>query len=246
MGIFDIFTGDSAKDAAAKNNALYSQYRTDATNQLQGAQTAGLNDLTAGLASAGGAFDTGRADIGGGIDAYGRAVEAFTPLSDLGGKYGAGTNLYMDALGINGAEGTARGQNAFTTSPGYNFMVDEATNKAQRSISRFQPGGNEAAEIGRLASGYAGQEWNNWLTRLGGFAPLELQATGQAATGQAAGYAGQAGQYGKLADIESARAGMYSQDASGCGAAPPPTSPTSTAKPRLARPAPTPPLPTQR
>jgi len=119
----------------------------------------------------------------------------------------------MGALGINGPTGTAAAQNAFTTSPGYDFMVNQATDKAQRSINRFQPGGNEAAEIGRLASGYAGQEYNNWLTRLGGFVAPELQATTGAAQGQAAGYAGQAGQYGKLADIEGARAGMYTDDA---------------------------------
>jgi hypothetical protein len=46
---------------------------------------------------------------------YGKqAVDAFTPLSDLGKKYGSGTNLYLDALGVNGPEGTARAQGAFT------------------------------------------------------------------------------------------------------------------------------------
>ena len=213
MGIFDIFTGGSTQDAAAKNAALYEQYKRDATGKLQGAQTAGIGALDTGVAGAGGALNTARTDIGGGVDAYGNAINAYQPLGDLGAKYGQGTDLYMGALGINGPQGTAAAQNAFTTSPGYEFMVNQATDKAQRSINRFSPGGNEAAEIGRLASGYAGQEYNNWLTRLGGFVAPELQAAGQAATGRAAGYAGQAGQYGKLADIEGARAGMLTDDA---------------------------------
>jgi hypothetical protein len=213
MGIFDIFTGKPAQDAAAQNAALYQQYQANATNQLQGAQTSGLGALSSGLTSAGGALNTGRTDIGGGIDAYGRAIASYAPLSDLGAKYGGATDLYLGALGALGPEGTARAQSAFTASPGYQFQVDQATNAAQRAINRFQPGGNEAAEIGRLASGYAGTEFGNWLQRLGVMAPLELQATGQAAAGQAAGYAGQAGQYGKLADIEGARAGLYTNDA---------------------------------
>jgi hypothetical protein len=213
MSIFDVFTGRSAKDAAAQNAALYEQYKRDATGQLQGAQTAGLGDLTTGLTSAGGALNTARTDIGGGVDAYGRAVEAYSPLSDLGAKYGKGTDLYMGALGVNGAAGTAAARDAFTTSPGYAFTRDEATNAAQRSINRFQPGGNEADAIARLTSGLASKEYAGWLDRLGGFVSPELAATSGAAQGRAAGFAGQAGQYGKLADIEGARAGTYTQDA---------------------------------
>lgn len=213
MGIFDIFTGKPAKDAAAQNAALFQGYGTQATGALQGAQAAGERALTAGTTAAGGALDTARSDVGGGIGAYGNAIEAYSPLGALGAKYGTGTNLYMNALGINGAGGTAAARDAFTTSPGYEFARDEGIKQAQRSINRFAPGGNEAAEISRLATGYANQEYNNWLTRLGAMAPLELQATGEAARGRAAGYTGQAGEYGKLADIEGTRAGMFTNDA---------------------------------
>jgi hypothetical protein len=187
MGLFDAFTGRPAKEAAAKNAALYQRYGTDATRALDTGLEKGADALTSGIAS-------------------------YAPLSSLGAKYGRGSDLYMDALGINGPEGTARGQAAFTTSPGYNFMVDQATDRAQRGIARFAPGGNEAAEIARLASGYAGSEFGNWLTRVGGFVPQELQATTGAAGGQAQGYGALAGLYGNDAMN---RSNVFGQVASG-------------------------------
>lgn len=170
MGIFDVFSGKSAKDAAAANTAEYNKYKTE-----------GMGDLDAGMAGTMPALDS--------------AIGAYTPVSELGAKYGRGTDLYMDSLGINGAGGTQRAQDAFTTGPGYQFMVDEATNAAQRGAARFSPGGNEIDAITRTASGLAGQEYNNYLTRLGGFVPQESQAVQGAAAGQAAGYGAKAGAY---------------------------------------------------
>lgn len=174
MGIFDIFTGSSAKKAAAANAALYQDY-----------QKQGLGDLDKGFAGA----DT----------AVGGAIDAWSPLSALGTKYGRGSDAYMDALGINGTDGNARAVAGFQAGPGYAWQRDQALDAGQRAAARFSPGGNEIDAVTRLGSNLANQEWGAHLGRLGGFVPQEQQATGSAAAGQAAGYG--------------ARAGLYSTDA---------------------------------
>lgn len=171
MSIFDVFTGKAAKDAAAANAAQYNKYGTDALRDLDTGMTLALPQLD-------------------------NAIGAYDSVADLGAKYGRGTNLYMDALGINGAVGTARARGAFTTSPGYEFMVNEATDRAQRAGARFSPGGNEMDAVSRVASGLAGQEYGKYLDRLGGFVSPEMQTTGAAASGRAAGYGAKAGAYG--------------------------------------------------
>src|SRR6266853_5262086 len=101
MGLFDAFTGDSATDAANQNAALYQKYGKDAYNYLDiGNNNEQLN--------------------------YDKGISAYTPLSDLGNKYGAGTNLYMNSLGVNGAAGNAAAQSAFQASPGYDWSRDQA------------------------------------------------------------------------------------------------------------------------
>jgi hypothetical protein len=170
MAIWDVFTGESAERAAEQNRALYQRY---------GQQ--GLADLGSAYAPT--------------LSAVQGATAAFQPLSDLGAKYGQGTDLYMNALGINGPAGTTAAQNAFQTSPGYQFKVGEAVDKGTRAAARFSPGGNEIDAVTRIASGLAGDEWNNWLRALQGFGPMEQQAVTGAAAGTAAGKGAEAGFY---------------------------------------------------
>lgn len=174
--IFSAFTGKPAEEAANRNRGEYQRYGSDS-----------LSDLDAGL-------ERSIPELDNAIDAYGQ-------LGALGAKYGRGSDAYMDALGVNGPEGSARARTAFTTGPGYDFMVDEATDRAQRAGARFSPGGNEIDAVTRVASGLAGNEWNAHLGRLGGFVNPELQATSGTASGQAAGYGAKAGAYG--ADAQS-------------------------------------------
>ena len=171
MGLFDAFTGKAAKDAAAKNTALYNQYQTE-----------GLGELDKGMASA--------------IPELDKSIGAWTPLGDLGTKYGQGTNLYMDALGVNGAGGNANATGAFQASPGYEWARDQAVEATARNANRFGAGGNEIAAVTDRANNLANQEWGNWLQRLGGFVSPELSATGTAASGKSAGYGAKAGAYG--------------------------------------------------
>src|SRR5712664_2708096 len=122
MSLLDAFTAASAKDAAAKNAALYQQYGTESQADLDKGFAGAMPELT-------------------------NAVNAYTPLSDLGKKYGAGTDLYMNSLGINGPEGNANAVGAFQASPGYAWQRDQAIEATARNANRFGAGGNELAAI---------------------------------------------------------------------------------------------------
>lgn len=103
------------------------------------------------------------------------SIDRFSGLSD---KYGAGTNLYLDSLGVNGAEGTTRAQNAFTTGPQYNWLVDQSLDALNRTAAArgMLRSGNTMADTVARAQGLAGQEYNNWQTKLGGLMTPEMQA----------------------------------------------------------------------
>jgi hypothetical protein len=170
MGLFDAFTGDPAKEAAAKNAALYQGYGTQANQYLD----TGLNNELPNLNS---------------------AIGAYTPLSNLGAKYGTGTDTYMDSLGLNGAAGNANAVSAFQASPGYAWQRDQAIEATARNANRFGAGGNELAAVTDRANNLANQEYGNWQNRLAGFVNPELTATSGAAGGTAAGYGAKAGAY---------------------------------------------------
>lgn len=184
MGIFDVFTGDPIKEGAEKSR----QY-------LAGVNTTGRSDIDAGLAAGRGAITggtaTGRADIAAGYgDAQGYlsgASGAFAPLSALGQKYGGGTDLYLDALGVRGAEGNTRAGAAFQPSGAYNFNLDqglEAINR-RRNAGGMLDSGNADRDAQEFGAGLASKEYGSWLDRLGGLVNPELSATSGAATGVA-------------------------------------------------------------
>jgi hypothetical protein len=160
MGIFDIFTGAPAKDAAAKNSAALAANKAEGTGILNTGQTNSLASL----------------DKAGGY---------YAPLSQ---KYGQGTNLYLDSLGVNGPEGNTRATGAFQAGPGYQYQVQQAldqTNRAAAATGGLQ-GGNTLAALSDRAGNMANQEYGNWQTRLGGLINPELAAT----TGQASAEVG--------------------------------------------------------
>lgn len=109
----------------------------------------------------------------------------YAPLS---AKYGAGTNLYLDSLGVNGAAGNARATNAFQAGPGYQYAVSQALDQTNRAAAATGGlyGGNTLAALSDRAGNMANQEYGNWQTRLGGLIAPEFQAT----AGQAGAEAG--------------------------------------------------------
>src|SRR5260221_5028594 len=131
MGIFDVFTGDPARDAADKSRALLEQTQKGIYDRTQGAKglaAAFLNsgydqagrDLGTGYGAATGAVNAGAVNATNYLDqgtqgALGQLGQArtdltanggaYVPLTNLAGDYGKGAGLYADALGVNGTEG---------------------------------------------------------------------------------------------------------------------------------------------
>lgn len=214
MGIFDLFTGDPAKEAAAtsRNNLLTTQGtitdRTNTTaNQAAGYLNTGHGDarsnLATGYGTSTGAINTGATNaLGylnqGSTDAMGQLGQArtdltanggaYAPLSALATKYGAGSNLYADALGINGAGGTDRARSAYTTAPGYENQLNAGIDAVNRraNAAGMLVGGNANRDAQDYASDLANKDYGSWLDRLGGYNNLELSATSGAAAGNQA------------------------------------------------------------
>ena len=228
MGLFDFFSGkDDAEEAAAKNAALYQQYGAQAGNiygtygtqaggALSGALDQSVGALGSGLTSQIDALRTGTA---GALAAGNAGVAAYNPLSELGAQYGRPVNSYYDALGLNGPGGVSRAQSQFQTGPGYQFAVDEGTRAATNAASKLgiAGSGNTLDAIRGRAQGFADQNYNSYLDRLGSFVNPQLQATSGAATGVAganktladiysSGYGGIGSAYGANAG---ALAGLY-------------------------------------
>lgn len=151
MGLFDIFTGDSAREAAAANQA-----------RLTASKGAGMGYLDAGRSGALGALDT--------------AGATYKPLQQ---KYGAATSLGLDALGVNGPEGNARATGTFQAGPGYQWAVDQSLDGLNRSAAARggSLGGNTLAALSDRAGNMANQEYGSWLDRLFGYISPELTAT---------------------------------------------------------------------
>lgn len=160
MGIFDVFTGDPAKDAAAKNTALLQANQANGTTELQKGQTGALDSLT----TAGGMY------------------------APLAAKYGAGTGLYLDSLGVNGPEGNTRATGAFQAGPGYQYSVDQSLDGINRhaAATGVAAGGNTLAALSDRAGNMANQEYGNWQTKLGGLISPEMSAVSGQAGAEAA------------------------------------------------------------
>lgn len=154
-GFLDNLFGDGASgDAARENKGLYQNYY----NQGQGYLSTGYNNAK-------GALD-----------------QAYQPLAALGSKYGAGTGLYLDALGVNGADKAAAAQSSFTNNPGNDAAITaglDAINR-RRAAGGMLNSGNADLDALTFGQNLQNQQYNGWLDRLGGLVSPELSATGAA------------------------------------------------------------------
>lgn len=160
MGIFDIFTGDSAKEAAEENQRRLQQNQATGTATLQGGQTGALGALST-------------------------ASGYYKPLAD---KYGAATTLGLDALGVNGTAGNSRAVGAFQAGPGYQYAVDQSLDGINRKAAAtgVLAGGNTLAALSDRAGNMANQEYGSWVDRLNGYVSPEMAATTGMAGAEAA------------------------------------------------------------
>jgi len=171
-GFFDtMFGGGAEREAAEKNRALYGDYQSKGEGFL------------------GDAYGQSRADMGG-------ALEAWTPLADLSKKFGAGTDLYLDALGINGPAGNTRASGAFQNNPGYTGAVDAGLDvmNRRRGVGGMSNSGNADIDALTFGQNLQNQQYGSWLQNLQGVSQSGMQSTAGAA-------AGQAGAYGGLAEL---------------------------------------------
>ena len=177
-----LFGGGAEKEAADRNRAALAQY-----------QTQGLGALDSGLTSSKGYLDN--------------AGSIYSGLQD---KYGAGTKLYLDALGVNGPDAAKAAQSSFTTSPGYDAGIDaglSAINR-RRAGAGMLDSGNADLDAMTFAQNAQNQQYNTWLSNLGGLVSPEMSA--------ASGYAGSQGGLADLYQNDATnRIGLYGNVASG-------------------------------
>ena len=165
-GFFDtLFSGGAEREAADRNRALTSQYGTDAQGYLKTG------------------YDTGVGNIN-------SAIGAYQPLSDLATNYNKGGSMYLDALGVNGAEGNTRATGAFQNAPGYTGAVTAGLDILNRRRAGQGMAASGNADIDALTFGQnlQNQQYNTWLSNLQNAGATGVQATGAAAQGQAGGY----------------------------------------------------------
>lgn len=207
MGVFgDVFEGDQGAKAAEAQRSFLNLTKAQTIPLINEGFGLGRNDvatgagrareaLATGYGAGTGAIGAGSSDAirylddgsSGALARLAAARGSYDPVTALAGKYGEGTDLYMDALGARGADGTTRAQQAFTAGPGYDFQLDqglEAINR-RRNAAGMLASGNADRDATDYAMGVAKQEYGGWMDRLAGLVNPELAATTSAATGTA-------------------------------------------------------------
>ena len=185
--------GDATKDAAWQNRSLIQDYEGRGNKLIdQGAAKAGT-------------YLQGVTDL-------------YSPLAKMATDT---SRLYTDALGVNGAGGSTRAQQAFRTNPGYEFQRDQGIQAIDRSASArgsFQSGG-AMADVMDYSQGVADQSYGSWLDRLanpGSIISGGISGKAGALNNQANLATGTAGQkLGLLGETTSARMGSVNQYAQG-------------------------------
>jgi hypothetical protein len=129
-----------------------------------------------------------------------QATQAFNPYAS---RFGSGSAMFSDALGLGGQAGTQRAQSAFEAGPGFDFQMDQgmqAINR-RRAAGGMLNSGNADTDAMQFGQGLARQSWNDWLQNLSTMDQRGLQTAGS--------QAGLAGSLGALAtDYYGKRAGV--------------------------------------
>lgn len=175
MGLFDIFSDQPAKDAAA-------------------AQAAGLN---AGYSQASG-------NINQGIDAlktnYSAALQ---PYMKNYATAGTGVAQLGNVLGLNGQGGSDAALSFLRNSPGYKFQqgtLDDTVNAAAAANGTLNSG-NQLLALNKVNQGLADSTYSNYVSQLQPFLGASQSAAGGIAGINAGLGSSMAGQYGDLAKL---------------------------------------------
>lgn len=177
MGLFDLFSNDTAEEAAAQRNAgLQKGY--DALSSSYGQ---GRDALTTGANTASGLWGNLSSSWGGQAN-----------------PYAGGAAAYGDASGANGAEGLRKATENFKNSGqygAYGFSLDQGLQGLSRAHAAAGnlSSGNADTDSMKYASGLAGQQYNNYLQGLNPYLGLQAQDRGQQRQLETTATAGQAG-----------------------------------------------------
>jgi hypothetical protein len=166
--IGDLLGGSATKKAAKRNDALATGFETKGNQYI----------------------DTGSAEA---KDYLGQAGDVYSGLAD---RSLGNLDYYKNALGLNGADGSASALSAFQTGPGYEFQMNQGLDALdRRAAARGQlNSGNTSIDTLNYSQGLANQEWGGYLDRLQGF---DSQQNANYLTG----LGGKAGSLGSLADL---------------------------------------------
>jgi hypothetical protein len=159
MGLFDLFSNDTAEEAARQKKAgLQQGYDALASTYGQGRDA-----LTTGFGQAG--------------DLYKNLLTSNT----------AGANAYGDASGANGAEGYGRATANFQANPGYQFQMDQglqALNRGHAAAGNLSSG-NADTDTLKFSQGLANQSYGGYLAGLQPYLGGQQSATAGAANAAA-------------------------------------------------------------
>ncbi|MDQ8730504.1 hypothetical protein [Bradyrhizobium sp. LHD-71] len=186
----NLFGGGAEKEAAEKNRAALGQYNTTslaaldaglnrATGAVTGARDAAGNYLDRNYGLYGDLRNTGTGILNSGRTGQLNALDpALKNYEALQSKYGAGTDLYLDSLGVRGAEGNRRAVDSFQAGPGYQFTLDQglqALNR-RRAAAGMLNSGNADVDALTYGTGLANQTYGDWQSQLAGLINPELAA----------------------------------------------------------------------
>jgi hypothetical protein len=152
MGLFDIFSAAPGQKAAAD--------QVTAINQ-------GKQDLEAQFGAGRDALNTN----------YAAALQPYTTNFNLANQ---GQNSLADALGMNGAAGSARAQQAFTNNPGYKFQLQQGLDAVNAKAAQGGTGasGNNLIDLTKYGQWLAGQTYQNYVQNLQPFLGAANSAAG--------------------------------------------------------------------
>lgn len=160
MGLFDIFSNDTAEKAAQmRNDGLQAGYGQ-------------LSDL----------YGQGRDALN---TNYSQGIQGFQNLAGLGAN---GAAAYGDASGANGAAGLQKATDNFKNSGqygAYGFSLDQglqALNRTHAAAGNLNSG-NADTDAMKYASGLAGQQYNSYLQGLSPYLTQQTAASTSAANG---------------------------------------------------------------
>lgn len=174
----------------------------NARNALTSAYDTGMGAYNTGETNAANALNRGYT---GALGQWQQALGGWEPYAKNGM---AASSMLQNALGLNGADGNTTARNTFQAGPGYQYQVEQATDAAARKANALgvAAGGNTLAEITKIGSNLANQEWGGWLDRLTGQSDRGVTAQ-QAITGIRGNMAGVENGYGQnLAQLYSTMA----------------------------------------